>query len=619
MKYRIFIILLLIFMQTSAQTLPFNEAPFWSKTAIWYQIFVERFRNGNPENDPRVEWIQGSYPRKFADDWKITPWNSDWYKDYDKYNSVQDFYNFNIQARRYGGDLQGVLDKIDYIADLGITAVYFNPLNDSPSLHKYDARNFHHIDITFGNDALGDLALMQEENPADARTWQWTNADLLFLKVIREFHKRNIKVVLDYSWNHTGIEFWAWKDILKNGKNSPYADWYEIKQFPDENHKELEYTGWAGVAELPELKKVNVKNRIHGKPYEGNIHPEVKKHIFEVSRRWLDPNGDGDFSDGIDGFRLDVADQIGLDFWREYRKFVRSVNPETLLVGEIWWEKWPDKLMDTKPYLQGDIFDAVMWYQAYKPMRTFFANADGNKGAKQFIDDLMTEYKNIKSEIIPQQMLMSASHDTPRLLTDFYNKVPYKYNLKPTDNTNILTGKPDEETYHRVMNYLFFQFTILGSPQIWAGDEMGMYGTDDPDCRKPLWWDDIQFEKETNNPFIPNTKVKKVKVGFDESWYKSYKMLIKLRKNNPILCFGNIEFLPDSEGDYLHYTRNYNGKKIEVYINNSNKKIKLKQKIVLKSGMMSFGNYKNFGSYLLPFQRILICPLEYSIIPIIVQ
>ena len=253
--------------QPKQEATAFENPPEWSKEAIWYQIFVERFRNGDSTNDPTIKDIQGAYPGMVPEDWAITPWIQDWYKD-DPYfanlDTITDFFGNKLtyfgqkaQLRRYGGDLQGVLDKMDYLEGLGITAVYFNPLNDAPSLHKYDARNWHHIDRNFGPTPEEDAELIASENPTNPTTWQWTGADELFLKIIEEFHKRNIKVIMDYSWNHTGIEFWAWKDILEKGKDSEYSDWYWIEEFDDSDTEENEfyYIGWAGVHSLPEIKE----------------------------------------------------------------------------------------------------------------------------------------------------------------------------------------------------------------------------------------------------------------------------------------------------------------------------------------------------------------------------
>ena len=202
--------------QARPLTAPFDEPPGWAREAIWYQIFVERFRNGDPANDPRPEYMRGAYPGYVPANWKVTPWNQDWYEQEDWARAEAGHFHKLAAARRFGGDLQGVLDKLDYLQGLGITAIYFNPLNDSPSLHKYDARNYRHIDRTFGPDPVGDSAIINAEDPVDPETWRWTAADRLFLKIIREVHRRNIRLIMDYSWNHTGITFWAWEDLKKN-------------------------------------------------------------------------------------------------------------------------------------------------------------------------------------------------------------------------------------------------------------------------------------------------------------------------------------------------------------------------------------------------------------------
>jgi cyclomaltodextrinase / maltogenic alpha-amylase / neopullulanase len=275
-----------------------SSVPTWAKEAIWYQIFVERFRNGDPNNDPTPADMSGGYPEKLPSSWKITPWGHDWYAHEPWLDSVgAQGFNSKIQARRYGGDLQGVLDEIDYIKSLGVTAVYFNPLNDSPSLHKYDARNYTHIDRNFGPDPKGDVAIMDAETHDDPSTWKWTSADKLFLNVVNEFHKRGIRVIMDYSWNHTGKAFWALDDIRKNGKNSKYVDWYTITRFDDPATKEdeLKYVGWGGNNPwMPVFKKDINPPDTKTMPFEGNLYSEsLKKHIFDVTRRWLDPDVDG--------------------------------------------------------------------------------------------------------------------------------------------------------------------------------------------------------------------------------------------------------------------------------------------------------------------------------------
>lgn len=532
-----------------------NLPPEWAKNQIWYQIFVERFNNGDTTNDPTPENIYASTNfQEVPEGWSVTPWTHNWYETEGWSDSINGDFYAKLQYRRFGGDLQGVMDKIDYLDDLGITAVYFNPINDAPSLHKFDARNWRHIDVNFGPDPVGDNLIIASEDPGDSSTWKWTSADKLFLKLVDELHKRGIRTIVDYSWNHTGAEFWAFQDVVKNQQNSKYKDWYRIKEFdnPDTPENEFEYEGWANLASLPEIEKVDVTTeRHHGKPYEGNINEGAKQHIFEVSKRWLAPNGD--LSKGIDGYRLDVADQIGLGFWRDYHDYIKSVNPNAYLIGEIWWEKWPDKLMDPTPYMNGDIFDAVMFYHLYRSERMFFANTDKKLDAAQLEDSLVSIWGRHDKPMQYSMMNTAATHDTPRLLSSFDNKGGYKVWAKPNDDSTYQTGKPSPETYQRAKLYLMHQFTIPGGPQIWNGDEMGMWGADDPDCRKPLWWPEYDFDDEYRNNFQDGEKTYD-KVGYNKEHHDFYKKIIKIRRDNPVLATGDIEFL-QAEGNKLMYKR----------------------------------------------------------------
>lgn len=565
------LILLLIFLQIpnifAQKENDFNKPPTWAQDMIWYQIFVERFNNGDKTNDPKPENISAASDfLPVPEDWELTPWNKNWYET-EKWaeNLNGDFYS-KLQLRRFGGDMQGIIDKLDYLEELGITAIYFNPVNDAPSLHKFDARNYRHIDVNFGPDPTGDNKIIASEDPGDPKTWKWTSADKMFLMLVDELHKRGIRTIVDYSWNHTGVEFWAMKDIIKNQEKSVYKDWYSIESFDDPTtpENEFKYHGWFDLESLPEIKKVDITTkRVPGHAYEGNINEGAKQHIFEVSKRWLAP--DGDISKGIDGYRLDVADHIGLGFWRDYRKFVKSVNPEAYLIGEVWWEAWPDRLMDPVPYMKGDIFDAIMFYHLYKPARYFFANTDLHLNAEQLKDSLLFEWGRIDKDFQYSMMNTAATHDSPRLLSSFNNKGLYKYWAKPNDDPTYKTGKPDAETYERVKLYLMHQFTIPGGPQIWNGDEMGMWGADDPDCRKPLWWKDIDFEDEYRNNFQPGEKTYD-EVGFNEDIFSFYKKIISIRKENPVLAKGEMEFLEAKE-NLLAYKRFDNENEIIVIFN----------------------------------------------------
>ena len=508
-----------------------HAVPRWAQEAIWYQVFVERFRNGDPTNDPTFTDTEGAWPNLDFPGWSVTDWGWDWYEQEEwARNSGQDFYT-TVQARRSGGDLQGLLDRLDDLRELGVTALYLNPVNDAPSLHKYDARSYRHIDRNFGPDPAGDAALAATEAPVDPSTWEWTAADVLFLELIEEVHAREMRIIVDYSWNHTGTTFWAWQDILENQEASPYADWYEIESFdnpstPDTS--EFAYRGWAGVPELPELRKVDrPPGETHG-AIEGTLAAPVRAHVFAVTRRWMDPNGDGDPSDGVDGFRLDVAEMVPLGFWREYRDTVRAINPQALLVGEVWWEEWPERMLDPAPWLQGDVFDAVMNYRWYRPTRGFFTAAPPELVPSSYLDALDDAAARIPQANVKAQMNLTASHDSPRFATSLQNPGAYKYRVNPRENPDYDLGPPTPETRRVQELVLLQQFTWTGAPHIWNGDEVGMWGADDPDGRKPILWSDLDLRDEVAGPFGPSPSPSPVVP--DLELRERYREFIALRK-----------------------------------------------------------------------------------------
>lgn len=557
-----------------------EDAPEWAKGVIWYQIMVERFRNGDPSNDPTLQDITRGNPPEFLANWAVTPWTQDWYAD-DPYfaditgqKALGDGYTIEqhhqkVQLRRYGGDLQGVIDKISYLEELGITAIYFNPLNDGPSLHKYDPTHWRHIDRNFGPTPAEDVEMMSQETPDDPATWQMTGADKMFVKVIDTLHKRGIRVILDYSWNHTGNTFWALDDIRENGENSKYKDWYTVHKYDDPTtpEDEFDYQGWVGIKSLPEIKETVEHDPSIVQAYEGNIMSEAAKHhIFNVSRRWLDPNGDGDPSDGVDGFRLDVAAEMPLGFWREYRAFVRGIQPEAYLLGEIWWEEWPDKLLDPKPFLEGDVFDAVMNYRWYRAVRHFFNDSPDECKVDELVDSLMRFSSNLRQENNYAMMNLTASHDVPRVATALFNKNKYKFKSKPQDDPAYKIHKPDDVTRTTQKLLLAQQFTYVGAPHIWAGDEMGMWGADDPDCRKPLIWPDMTFEDEKAHPLGLRKPVDRVQ--FDQGLHDYYQKLITIRKENPVLTHGDLKFWKLHDKDkILVYSRTDDSTAIFVIFN----------------------------------------------------
>ncbi len=546
-----------------------TNVPTWSRNVIWYQIFPERFRNGDQSNDPRPEDMQRTFPETIPTSWMTSDWGADWYEEDAWMKDLPDLdFNGKLQLRRYGGDLQGVLDKLDYLEELGITGIYFNPLNDAPSLHKYDPRNWRHIDRNFGPNPDGDVRIMESENPIDPSTWQWTEADQMFLKLIDELHDRNIKVIMDFSWNHTGYDFWAVNDIRKNSRNSKYSDWYDVEQFddPTTDEDETKISGWWGFKYLPLINE-KVENEDARLPHEGNVVSEdFKQHVFHVSQRWLDPNGDGNFEDGVDGFRMDVASEMTLGWWRDYSAFVKSVNPEALLIGEVWWFDWPDLTGPEKMITEGD-FDGLMNYRWFALSSGLFKQNGPKLKPTEFVtwyDSLIT---NIDVENQQAMMNIVATHDTPRLSTSLFNESRFDQGSKISENPAYKVHRPDEATWKLLKMYLLHQFSFIGSPHIWNGDELGMWGANDPDERKPIWWDDIEFADEAAHPYRERVEPPD-KVESNQELLKYYKQLIQIRKENPVLAYGDLDYVLQYDQRLLFgYSRKWDGKEAIALFN----------------------------------------------------
>ena len=549
--------------QTRSSLNSTRQVPEWARQAVWYQIFPERFRNGDASNDPRVKDILGSWPHEPPKTWKVSSWTGDWYK-LQPWEAGDDkgFY-YHVQQRRYGGDLQGVLEKLDYLSGLGITAIYFTPLFQSPSSHKYDAAMYHHIDKNFGPDPDGDQQILSTEDPGDPRTWKWTSADRLFLKLIQEAHFRNIKVVIDGVFNHVGMTFWAFEDLKKNQQNSAYKNWFTVKKWDDPAtpQNEFDYAGWFGVRELPELRKDD---------------PGVKDHIRAIVRRWMDPNADGDPSDGVDGWRLDAADRVPLSFWKEFRTWVRGINPQAYLVGEIWWEDWSnDKMYNATPWLHGDAFDAVMNYRwAREVFRYFLAGKDAISVSEfdRRLADLRHENPPECNEVL---MNLLDSHDTDRLSSRIANPdLKYDHNVGLHDNPDYDAQKPGPDALRTLRLITLFQMTSVGAPMIYYGDEAGMWGGDDPDCRKPMLWADLKYENETSHPL--GKKRTSDTNEFDPDLFGYYRKLISIRRGHEALSVGDFESLLTDDGkDIYVFLRSWKDERVMVAINNSKSKQEL--------------------------------------------
>ena len=514
-----------------------SNIPEWAHDAVWYQIFPERFRNGDPSNDPVPERIGDphSWDLGAPDGWEISPWTGDWYQRADWEQRVgPDFYDF-VFTRRYGGDLQGVIDKLDYLDQLGVNVIYFNPLFDAVSLHKYDASHYHHIDRHFGPDPEGDLEIMKQEDPADPDTWQWTSADRLFLELLEEARNRDIRIVLDGVWNHVGRDFWAFRDLLDHGEHSPYAEWFKITEFDDQYEDGFDYQGWWGYKGLPEFTEVGE-----------NLHPEVKEHILAVTERWMAP--DGDSGRGIDGWRLDMVEEVGLDFWREWHQKVHSLNPEALTVAEVW----DDKALD---FVADDLFGVVMNYRWTFATHAFFIQQTAS--ATEFAERLRELRDDFPDRVNLAMQNLLDGHDTERLASMVVND-EYAYKggmdgeeqskIRDIDNTyDVRAPDEDEQQVHRLVS--LFQFTYPGAPMIYYGTEAGMWGADDPDDRKPMVWPDMAFDDEINHPYSRHRP--RDAVAFDHDLHDWYQKLAHIRTNSEALRTGSFVLLGASDATEL--------------------------------------------------------------------
>jgi cyclomaltodextrinase / maltogenic alpha-amylase / neopullulanase len=537
------------------------HVPEWACDAVWYQIFPERFRNGDLTNDPTVEEIILSYPFKKVEGWTISPWTADWYlqQPWEKADG-RSFYD-HVHQRRFGGDLQGVLDRLDYLKDLGVTAVYFNPLFESPSLHKYDASTYHHIDNNFGPDPAGDVAIWGAERPEDPSTWKWTSADRMFLKVVAEAHRRGMRVIIDGVFNHVGTTFWAFLDLKANGKASRYSDWFTVTSWDDPAtpRDEFDYKGWTGLKDLPEWRED-----------ENGIVPGPRDYIHAIVRRWMDPNGDGDPSDGIDGWRLDVAEMVGFPFWRQFREWTREINPESYLTGEVWWEDHRhNKMFNAEPWLRGDVFDAVMNYRWAAESIYFFRDHKLKITATQFMEHLAALRKDYRPAANDVLMNPYASHDTDRLGSMLVNPdIWFDHQGSAKENPDYDVRKPNAEELRRQKLLVLFQMTYVGAPMVYYGEEAGVWGGDDPDERKPMLWAEMRFDPEVTHP-LPGKVRPADPVVFDSLLYNEYRSLMRLRVAEAALRRGSFAVaVVDDAKDLFAFDRVLADDRVLVVVNN---------------------------------------------------
>ncbi|MBX7245105.1 MAG: hypothetical protein K1X53_06380 [Candidatus Sumerlaeaceae bacterium] len=480
--------------------------PEWARHVVWYGLFPERFRNGTTANDP-----QTTHLREWTSHWQTLSNN-------EKSNPFPNIFN-----RRYGGDLQGVMEKLPYLKELGVGAIWFNPLFQSDSLHKYDAKDYRHIDEHFG--FRGDYApAAAVEDLMDAKTWTWTKTDQLFLDVVRKCHESGMRVIIDGVFNHTGKSHPAFQDLVRNGEKSRFRGWYNVTDW----HKPwaveqtpFTYEGWFNHGAMP----------VFHENEKGFVDPTLRQHIFDITRRWMDPNGDGDPSDGIDGWRLDVANEINSEFWREWRKLVKSINPNALIIAEEW--------DPPQRYLQGDQFDAVMNYANFaKPINRWWTNGGSTSEFAHEVDFYIHSIP-LQSQLV--MMNMTNSHDTDRLVSMIFNPGrEYDRGNRIQDKDKYKSQKPDRATYEKMKGLLPLQFSYPGAPMIYYGDEAGMWGADDPENRKPMIWKDLEpYEKPKENYFMKDV-------------FSAFQRAAAIRNTFAVLARGNFRHLLTQDNLYVY-------------------------------------------------------------------
>ncbi|QNK40592.1 glycoside hydrolase family 13 protein [Caproicibacter fermentans] len=408
-----------------------HTVPSWVHEAIFYQIFVERFYNGDPGNDP------GS----------VSPWG--------ELPKPKSF---------FGGDLQGILEKLDYLKELGINGLYLTPIFESPSNHKYDTTDYRKVDPAFGD------------------------KDLL-CKLIKQAHENGIRVILDGVFNHSGYFFAPFQDVLKNGGHSQYAGWFHFTEFP-EHGGEPKYRCFGTSPNMPKLNTSN---------------PQLKKYLFDTVAYWMEETG-------IDGWRLDVSDEIDHQFWRDFRQLVKGINPEAVIIGENWHNSYP--------WLMGDQFDGVMNYPVTKSCIQFFAS--GEISAEEFAEDLSGSLMWNSDQANFSMLNLLDSHDTMRFLT---------------------WCRGDKK---KLMLAILFLFSYIGVPCTYYGTEIGMEGNGDPDSRRTFDWDENRWDKDL--------------LAF-------YQQIISFRKSCKPLQYGNIKMWADDGVFYLE--RGYGDEKALTVLNNT--------------------------------------------------
>lgn len=516
------------------QIMPGFKTPHWVRGAVMYQIFVDRFYDGDKTNNV----LDNEYSYIGEHVTEVKDWNK---------------YPANVGIREfYGGDLQGVLDKLDYLCDLGVEVIYFNPLFVSPSNHKYDIQDYDYIDPHFGKiiSDKGELLADGDNDNTHATRYidRVTNKKNLeasnefFAHVVEEVHKRGIKVIIDGVFNHCGsFNKWLDKEHIYSTSteeysagayasyDSPYHNFFKFygNQWPDNNS----YDGWWGHDTLPKLN------------YEESA--ELEDYILKIAAKWVSPPYN------VDGWRLDVAADLGYsreynhEFWRKFRKAVKDANPDAVILAENYG--------DSYDWLQGDQWDTIMNYDAFMEPVTWFLtgmekHSDGKKedsygNPDYFFGAMHHNMSRMGGQSYAISMNELSNHDHSRFLTRTNHVVGRVENLGPEAANNNVNKAV-------FMEAVVMQMTWPGAPTVYYGDEAGVCGFTDPDNRRTYPWGHED----------------KLLIDF-------HKAVIRMHKENPVLRYGSYKQLYSAH-NVIAYGRFQGDDVVIVVVNNNDDEVR---------------------------------------------
>ena len=517
---------------------PGCSTPDWAKGAVMYQIFTDRFYNGDKSND--VETNEYYYIGDYSQ--RVTNW--------DKYPA-------NMGVREfYGGDLQGVMDKLDYLQDLGVEVVYFNPLFVSPSNHKYDIQDYDYIDPHYGKivDDGGEVLPNGVTDNSQATKYKKRTTGLknleasneLFIKLVEELHRRGMKVILDGVFNHCGsFNKWMDRERIYEGEedyepgayvsaDSPYRSYFRFfKEGPENWPYNGNYDGWWGHDTLPKLN------------YEDSV--KLENYILYIGRKWVSPPYN------VDGWRLDVAADLGRsneynhEFWQKFRRAVKDANPNALILAEHYG--------DPSDWLKGDEWDTVMNYDAFmEPVTWFLTGMEKHSDEAReellgnidnFIGSMAHHMSNMLTPSLQVAMNELSNHDHSRFLTRTNHMVGRVEHLGPEAANEYVNKAVMREA-------VVMQMTWVGAPTVYYGDEAGVCGFTDPDNRRTYPWGHE-----------------------DQELIAFHKEAIRIHKEHPALKTGSLKILGGEE-NILSYARFKGHDRIIVVINNRSERAEVK-------------------------------------------